>query len=331
MKKPIFLLSLVFSMTACNENFLVQTDPNAVAASDFYQTEADALPGLNGVYQLLRSNNGIAEGSGLYNEERSDNTGRNDNQLNAGEPFQFNDFSLLPSNSFLKTRWLALHQIVTRANQVLAGIEPLKFTNADTKAQYQAEAKFLRALIYFHLVRKFGDVPLVTKLFNSAEEVKTSTFREKKEAVYAQIVADLTEAVNSSLPDVRVVADKGRVSKVAANALLRQVYLTMVTTLDAANRTASLNQAKTFLTNANAKRTFGLLKEIPYADVFDVMKKTTNAEIIFQIVYRQGDVNYASGIAASNQAQGETINSLRVDDGFGWEREAQPRERIRRR
>jgi starch-binding outer membrane protein, SusD/RagB family len=317
MKKYIFPILLTLSLTACNENFLVQTDPNAVAASDFYQTENDALLGLNGVYQLLRSNNGIAEGSGLYNEERSDNTGRNDNQSNAGEPFQFNDFSLLPSNSFLKTHWLALYQIVTRANQVLAGIEPLKFANADTKAQYQAEAKFLRALIYFHLVRKWGDVPLVTKPFNSAEEVKASTFREKKEAVYAQIVADLTEAANSSLPDVRVAADKGRVSKVAANALLGQVYLTMATTLDAANRTANLNQAKTFLTNAYTKRTFGLLKEIPYADVFDVTKKTTNAEIIFQIVYRQGDVNYASGIAASNQAQGETINSLRVTTGAG--------------
>ncbi|AQG77930.1 RagB/SusD family nutrient uptake outer membrane protein [Spirosoma montaniterrae] len=313
----ISVLATMLSMASCSEDFLVKTDPNAIAAADFYQTENDVLLGLNGAYQSLRNNNGIAEGSGLYAEQRSDNTGTNDNQSNAGEPFQFNDFSILPSNTYLRSHWLALYQIVTRANQVLAGMEGIPFANPQTKAQYQAEAKFIRALAYFHLVRKWGDVPLVTQPLNSADAVRASTFREKKEKVYEQIVADLTEVANSSLPDVQPAAQKGRVSKVAGNALLGQVYLTMATTLDAANRATNLNQAKTFLTNAYSKRTFGLLKEIPYADVFDVTKKSTNPEIIFQIVYRQGDVNFASGIAASNQAQGETINSLRTTTGVG--------------
>lgn len=313
----ILFLAATLSLTACNDQFLVKTDPNAIAAADFYQTENDVLLGLNGAYQALRNNNGLAEGSALFSEERSDNTGRNDNQSNAGEPFQFNDFSLLSSNTYLKSHWLALYQIVTRANQVLAGMETVTFADPQKKAQYQAEAKFIRALAYFHLVRKWGDVPLVTKPLNTVEAVRENTFREKKETVYAQIVADLTEVANSSLPDVQPAAQKGRVSKVAGNALLGQVYLTMATTLDQANRTANLNQAKTFLTYAYSKRTFGTLKEIPYADVFDVAKKSTNPEVIFQVVYRQGDVNYSSGIAASNQAQGETINSLRPNTGAG--------------
>lgn len=313
----ILVLGTTLSLASCNDQFLVKTDPNAVAATDFYKTENDVLLGLNGAYQSLRSNNGLAEGSGLFAEQRSDNTGTNDNQSNAGEPFQFNDFSLLPSNTYLKSHWLALYQIVTRANQVLAGMETVTFTNPQTKAQYQAEARFIRALAYFHLVRKWGDVPLVTKPLNSSDEIRANTFREKKETVYAQIVADLTEVANSSLPDVQPVAQKGRVSKTAGNALLGQVYLTMATTLDQANRTANLNLAKTFLTNAYSKRTFGALKEVPYTDVFDVAKKSTNPETIFQIVYRQGDVNFASGIAASNQAQGETINSLRPNTGVG--------------
>ncbi|OIN55947.1 RagB/SusD family nutrient uptake outer membrane protein [Arsenicibacter rosenii] len=320
MKYPFSLLLgsfLLVSVTACNDDFLVQTDPNAVAANTYYQNENDVLLGVNGVYQALRNNNGIAEGSGLFSEERSDNTGRNDNQSNAGEPFQFNDFSLLPSNTYLKSHWLALYQTITRANQVLAGMDNVTFAKAETKTQYQAEAKFIRALIYFHLVRKWGDVPLVTKPLTSADDVSASTFREKKEKVYEQIVADLTDVVNSPLPDHQPVAGKGRVSKVAGLSLLGQVYLTMATTLDQANRTTNLNQAKNYLTQAYSKRTFGQLKEIPYADVFDVNKKSTNAEIIFQIVYKQGDVNYSSGIAASNQAQGETINSLRTTTGSG--------------
>ena len=313
----VLCICALLPLASCNEDFLVQTDPNAVSAADYYRSENDVLLGLNGVYQSLRNNNGIAESSGLFSEERSDNTGRNDNQSNAGEPFQFNDFSILPSNTYLKSHWLALYQIVTRANQVLAGMENVTFANAQTKAQYQAEAKFIRALVYFHLVRKWGDVPLVTRPLNSADEVQANTFREKKEKVYEQIVADLTEVVNSPLPDHQPASNKGRVSKVAGLSLLGQVYLTMATTLDQANRTANLNQAKTHLTDAYNKKAFGALKDIPYQDVFDVSKKSTNPEIIFQIVYRQGDVNYASNIAASNQAAGENINSLRVTTGSG--------------
>ncbi|MFN3378862.1 MAG: RagB/SusD family nutrient uptake outer membrane protein [Runella zeae] len=310
-------LSLLISASACNDQFLVETDPNSVATSDYFKTENDALLALNGVYQSLRNNNGIAESSALFSEERSDNAGRNDNQSNAGEPFQFNDFSLLPSNTYLKTHWLALYQIISRANLVLEGIEKVNFSNPSIKSQYQAEAKFIRALIYFHLVRKWGDVPLITKTLSSSDEVKANTARQKKEEVYAQIVADLTEVVNSPLPDHQSVANKGRVSKVAGLSLLGQVYLTMATTLASANRTANLTQAKTYLMSAYDKKTFGTLKEIPYQDVFDVTKKSTNPEIIFQIVYRQGDINYSSRIAANNQAQGETINSLRVNTGVG--------------
>lgn len=316
--RPASLLLLgLLGLAACKKDFLVENNPNAVAAASYYQSENDVLLALNGVYAALRDNNGLAEGSDLYAEQRSDNTGTNDNQSNAGEPFQFNAFSLLPSNSYLQAHWTALYQLITRANYVLAGAETVAYAQPTTKAQYQAEAKFLRALGYFELVREWGDVPLVTQPLTSPDAVTAATFREKKEKVYAQIVADLTDAVASPLPDAQAAANTGRVSKVAANALLGKVYLTMALTLDPASRLASLNQAKTYLTAAYGKRTFGVLKEISYADVFDVAKKTTNPEAIFRIVYRQGDINYSSRIAANYQAQGETINSLRPNTGVG--------------
>lgn len=307
---------LVF-LSSCSADFIDQENPNAVSAPTYYRTENDVLLAVNGIYNSLRDGNGIGENSGLFSEERSDNTGRNDNQSNAGEPFQFNDFSLLPSNTYLKSHWLALFQTITRCNQVLAGIEKVTFADEKAKDQYKAEAKFIRALTYFHLVRKWGDVPLVTKELITTEEVAVSTFREKKETVYQQIVADLKDVVASPLPDAQTANTKGRVTKNAGNALLGQVFLTMATTLDAANRTANLNEAKTYLTASYNLRSFGLLKEIPYADVFDVSKKSTNAEIIFQIVNRQGDINFSSSIARNNQAKGETVNSLFASSGSG--------------
>jgi hypothetical protein len=132
-----------------------------------------------------------------------------------------------------------------------------------------------------------------------------------------QIVQDLKDAVASTLPDKQTANTKGKVTKNAANALLGQVYLTIATTLDAANRTANLNEAKKYLMASYNLRSFGELKEVPYADVFDVMKKATNAEIIFQVVNKQGDINFSSSIARNNQAKGETVNSLFASSGSG--------------
>ncbi|MEA5257845.1 RagB/SusD family nutrient uptake outer membrane protein [Arcicella aquatica] len=315
-KKLIVLLVMATALTSCSDDFVLQTDPNSVAASDYFRTENDVLLAVNGVYQSLRSSNNIGENSGLYTDERSDDAGRNDNQSNAGEPFQFNDFSILPSNTYLKSHWLSLYQTIARCNQVTSNIDNVTFTTVANKDIYNAEVKFVRAMIYFHLVRKWGDVPLVTKQLNS-DEIVANTFREKKEKVYEQIVADLKEAVASGLPNQQPLTGKGRVSKAAANALLGQVYLTMATTLDQANRASNLANAKTYLTAAYNMKTFTTLKDIPYVDVFDINKKSTNPEIIFQIVNKQGDITYSSSIAANNQAKGETINSLKPSSGVG--------------
>ncbi len=306
------LILLIMTGTSCKKSFLEQSDPNAIALNVNFKAPNDVLLAVNGIYQSLRSANCIGEDSGLWTDERSDDTGRNDNQSNAGEPFQFNNFSLLPSNTYLKSHWVALYLTITRANVVLSNIDQVPFSDPNLKLQYIAEAKFLRALIYFHLVRKWGDVPLVTKQL-SYDELPANTFREKQATVYAQIVADLNDVItNSPLPNLQTGANIGHASKAAANALLGQVYLTMATTQDQANRQTNLSNAKTFLMNAYNMRTFTTLSSIPYTSVFDVAQKSTCPELIFQIVNRQGDAIYSSDIAANNQATGETINSPKV-------------------
>ncbi len=236
--------------------------------------------------------------------------------IRAGEPFQFNDFSLLPSNSYLKSHWLALYQSITRANVILSNIDKVTFTNEANKQNYSAEAKFIRAIMYFELVRKWGAVPLVTKQLNTIDEVKASTFRVPEADVYNQIVADLKDGLNSSLPNFQPESGIGRVSKAALNAYLGKVYLTMAATLPN-NKAENLTNANTYLLAAYNMRTFGNLSEIPYSQVFDVTKKTTCKELLFQIVYKQGDINYSSSIAANNQAKGETINSQKASTGIG--------------
>jgi hypothetical protein len=309
-------LAAVLAVSSCSKDFLNQTDPNGQTVDNYFQNENDVLLAVNGVYQALRSDNALGEGSGLFSEERSDNTGRNDNQSNAGEPFQFGDFSLLPSNAYLKTHWVAMYQVISRANLILSNIDKVTFTSEDTKKGYAAEAKFLRALVYFHMVRKWGDLPLVTRQM-SLDEVRANTFRSKDTAIYTQIITDLLDVVNGPLPNFQTGANVGRASKAAGNALLGQVYLTMATTVDNGKKNENLTKAKQYLTACYDMRKFAALKEIPYSDVFSVDKKGSCPELIMQIVYKQGDLTYSSKIAANNQAKGETINSQKAATGVG--------------
>jgi len=319
MTKNIYIglaLAVVLSIGACKKDFLDQKNPNAVAPENYFKTENDVLLAVNGAYQSLRSSNTMGENSGLFTDERSDDTGRNDNQSNAGEPFQFNDFSLLPSNSYLKAHWLALYNAITRSNFILSNIDKANFTTQANKANYAAEAKFIRAIMYFELVRKWGAVPLVTKQLSTNEEVIPFVFRAPEADVYNQIVTDLKDGLNSTLPNFPATANIGRTSKAAINAYLGKVYLTMAATLPN-NKAENLSNANTYLTAAYNMKAFGNLSEIPYTDVFDVAKKATCKELIFQISYKQGDINYSSSIAANNQAKGETINSQKTATGVG--------------
>lgn len=316
MKWKYILPIAIMTLGSCSKDFLDQKDPNATLIDDYFKSENDVLLAVNGLYQSLRSGSTLGESSSQYSEQRSDNTGTNDNQSNSGEPFQFNDFSLLPSNSYLKTHWVNMYDGIARCNTLLAHIDGVTFSSEDTRKRYMAEAKFIRALLYFHLVRKWGPVPLTTLPPVTTDEVSAVAYRQDESAVYALIVQDLTEALDSNLPDEQWDYAVGRTSKAAINAILGQVYLTMASTLGE-NSQANLQQAETYLTAAYNMRSFGELSEIPYTDVFDVDKKNTCRELVFQVQYLQGDQNYSSSIARNNQARGETINSRMVTTGVG--------------
>ncbi|WP_257666822.1 RagB/SusD family nutrient uptake outer membrane protein [Parapedobacter tibetensis] len=315
----IFLtLVLATSIAGCGEQFLELSDPNAVPAGSFLRSEGDVGAAVNGIYVAIRSNNALGESSALYTDERGDDIGRNDNQSNAGEPFQFNDFSLLPSNTYLKSHWSALYTVVARANYVINNIDDVDFADDSRKESQQAEARFLRALAYYHLVRKWGAVPLVTIQVITLDELEAITFREREEQVYALIIADLEAAIASPLPNHQPLAGKGRVSKVAAYALLGEVYLTMGSNdIPGQQPEAYFTLSRQYLNEAYNRREFGELKDISYESVFDVNQKSTNPELIFQIVYKQEDPNLSSAVARNNQALGETINSLRPATGAG--------------
>jgi hypothetical protein len=122
----------------------------------------------------------------------------------------------------------ANYQGISRANIALLYLPKLDKADAALKTRLTGEAKFLRALMYFNLVRCFGGVPIVdhVPVPSSASDTDMTLICKSKEEVYAFIEADLLEAI-AALPEKSgyAISDLGRASKGAARALLAKVYL----------------------------------------------------------------------------------------------------------
>ncbi len=136
------------------------------------------------------------------------------------------DFST-SSTSFIDV-WKARYQGIGRANKALFYLEQLQI-DASLKSRLIGEVKFLRALWYFDLVRCFGGVPIVTTEIdiNNVEAVSSVVFtRKTKQETYAQIELDLVDAIGRlPLKSQYPLADKGRATKGAAQALLAKAYM----------------------------------------------------------------------------------------------------------
>jgi hypothetical protein len=111
--------------------------------------------------------------------------------------------------------------VIAQANACLEGLAATSALSATNNAQFKGEAEFLRAYGNFYLVNLFGDIPLI----NTTEWTKTnSVTRSSTDAVYAQIISDLTDA-QASLPASYASGQVIRATKWAAAALLARVQL----------------------------------------------------------------------------------------------------------
>lgn len=147
------------------------------------------------------------------------------------EVLPFENNSIEGSNSVLARDWGRYMEDVARANKLIVYVDSVddNTLTAAERTVYKAEAKIFRAMVYFDMVRLWGDVPLITTVARditseNIEEVYESYFpsQSTEAEVYAQIQQDLLEA----LPDAPAnnAQDKTKFSKSVARALLAKIY-----------------------------------------------------------------------------------------------------------
>lgn len=157
----------------------------------------------------------------LSGEASSDNGWLGNTSSPNAEYLEVGHFTLSPGNVRNEAHWIMLYKSIGRFNSMIEGITKAPIDES-SKTQFIAELKFLRSWCYFDLVRNWGGVPIVLKIYTPDVHLPRSTVQE----VYAQIIADLKEAA-SVLPKKSEypAADKFRASKGAALTLLAKTYL----------------------------------------------------------------------------------------------------------
>jgi starch-binding outer membrane protein, SusD/RagB family len=287
--KKLILYILFFAaigLFSCTE---LDEDPRSnISTTNFYRTQSDALAALQSVYSDL-THNTSGDHASIYNRLLVLATGMSSDDHIAGPRATNPDVRSIAAltQSSTNTRyaelWRQHYEGINRAN---AAIERIPLITGDTVVlnRLVREAKFLRGLYYYNLVRLWGNVPLILTETNAVTGLNVT--RTPADEVYAQIIEDLTEA--SKLPAKYAGADAFRATSGAAKSLLLGVYITRQQWAKA------ITQYEDIVSGP-----YGYDLFTNYADIFSVAKKNT-VEHIFDASF------IADGTGASFNGTGNT-------------------------
>ena len=218
-----YILVAGLSLSSCAD--LNQTSLSSIDRDDFYQSKEDIETAINGIYQEFTVDGfyGMFNNQSIYINDLQTDYVKAGAQTNSAHIRELSNFAIQPTNLFVGYAWQEHYTAINRANVVIDKVGSASFLDEQAKRNYMNEARFLRALMYFNLVRYFGGVPIVLH-DGEGEGAPRNTIDE----VYEQIVSDFTAA--EDLPANYSNRDS-KPSSLSAAALLSKVYLVWAQTL----------------------------------------------------------------------------------------------------
>ncbi len=218
---PILIGFFMFS--SCND-LLDEKVYDFYDETDFYRSNEELELAVNGAYEVLShkmtyghfmlvtdcdTDQSHIKGSGIAHNARD-----------------IGHYNIYAEHTWIQEAWTLYYRGIDRVNRIMDNKEKVQLSDDASKKKFNtliAEARFLRGLCYFDLVRMWGDVPL--KLKSSTLGDNFMIPRTDREQVYEQIIEDM-EAAIIDLPWHDVMTNyEGRISKGAAMGILARVYL----------------------------------------------------------------------------------------------------------
>jgi len=293
MKKNIYLISfLIFSLFSCTD--LTEISESSLTTQQFYKTETDAIAAVNAIYNGISSS-----GQTPYNGLQQVGMEMATDDYEAGPRARNTNVRALSilahdaTNDRMQELWRQSYDLINRSNIAIDRIALIDKANISDKIRNRTinEAKFLRAVNYFNLVRWFGDVPIVLHETTSLTGENLYVKQAPQDSVYYQIIHDLKDAENLPAPSEYASTDIGRATAGSAKSLLAKVYLTHKDWQKAADKSKEVIDSNWY----------GLFND--FADVFNVATKN-GKEHIFSAQFK-GNFNFVGNSLASRSAPNE--------------------------
>lgn len=306
MKKIFVLTLLIILQISFLSSCANVTEENNTTAGSFENVEEFIDAVLPSVYASLRSPKIYEQGgyTTLWGDNGVD--------VLAVQAFESSGAHELHGYAFdsglqaISDMWTQYYKGVTTANNFIAALDDFSAdANQEAlKTKAIAEARFIRALLYFDMVKIWGDIPLIVNGTTSLNGVTQNTNVGNSTAaeVYLQIEKDLlyVEQFGISKSNTR---GNDVATQEAASALLGKVYLQMTTKnnfggveggINSNGNQVSITQryemAKTSLEKVIGKYSL----EDNFANVFAVDNELSNSEVIFSVAFAGPGLNTGS-------------------------------------
>jgi tetratricopeptide (TPR) repeat protein len=273
---------LLGTATSCQKDLLDKTNPNTLSTAQFWLTADDATRGVTACYSGVQQ-------YACYGHSWQFITARSDESYSQS-PFVelaiFTRFVQANNNFFISSfAWNDYYRTIFRTNQALNRIPAINMDGA-LKARLLAETRFIRALMYFDLDSFFGNIPLII----TESTAETRSPQATPAQVEAQVIADLQAAI-PDLPLSYGSADKGRVTKGAAQALLAKMYM----------QQRKYTEASALFATIISSGQYSLVSN--YLDNFTESNEN-NSESLFEVQYSGAVLDVGQGQDNSRSSEG---------------------------
>lgn len=288
MKKIIYIFILftttISLLVSCKKAFIDIDPKGQFLSQNYYADESQAYAALVAVYDPIRKNSG-----GFENMLALMNSGSDDHTAGGGgatDGMQLQSFSnyTITADLMAESYWNDPYQGIFRANTLLSKIDGVQKMSDALKTRFTAEAKALRALYYFNLVRLFKNIPLLLEPLTATNMYEVTQVAPAE--IYTQIEKDLTEAI-PGLPITLTSSELGRLTRGAAKALLGKVYL-----YDKKNDLAAAQLAEVNGPTPGGTSIYGYKLLTNFSDLWVVSNKFNTESIIEETHSSKSNANW---------------------------------------
>lgn len=297
-KNTIVSAIIIILFNSCSD-FLNIEPKDKIDYTLFYKTQKDCELALNSVYDKLQL-------SGTYNNPEVNVLATDVVKSATWNDQGLGDYNILPNHRSILTIWADHYRAINEANIVINYAPLASFSQESERKRIIHEAKFIRSLMYYNLVRLFGNIPWIDKPTEYNSELTSSQAPDS--VIYNNVISDLDSCTVYLKHQGEIEA--GHATIEAANAILASIFITR----GSMEKYRKNNGAKTIKSTQYYEKAsyycdqvinsnkFSLVKYYP--DIFLAQNKN-NTELVFSVQFASGKGSEGSRVGQNMGLSGE--------------------------